>query len=82
MSTDVNQAVVWVKGTFLFQRALKNPTLYKIQGKNENEIAEQLKIGVLRDIKQLHEAGIIESGQDEKTFTPKCMNGKCVPAYR
>ncbi|CAL5874362.1 uncharacterized protein PFLUO_LOCUS8658 [Penicillium psychrofluorescens] len=60
--SDVDSAVKWLAGTFLFIRLRRNPTHYKLkEGANQDDEDEMLRQICEKDIKLLQESGLVES---------------------
>lgn len=59
--SDVDSAVKWLAGTFLFVRLRRNPTHYKLkEGANQDDEDEMLRQICEKDIKLLQEGGLVE----------------------
>ncbi|KAL5355153.1 Sec63 Brl domain-containing protein [Aspergillus floccosus] len=62
--TDVESAIGWLAGTFLFVRLRRNPTHYQLkEGTNRDDEDEMLRQICEKDIKLLQECGLISEGR-------------------
>lgn len=61
--TDVESAVKWLGGTFLFVRLRRNPTHYKLkEGANQEDEDQLLRNICEKDINLLQKLGLVECG--------------------
>lgn len=66
--TDVESAIRWLGGTFLFVRLRRNPTYYKLkEGANRDDEDEMLRQTCEKDIKFLQECGLVSEGRLKST---------------
>ncbi|XP_044158370.1 probable ATP-dependent DNA helicase HFM1 [Bufo gargarizans] len=78
--TDVNIALEWIKSTFLYIRALKNPSHYGFpQGLDQIGIEAKLQELCLRNLNDLSSVGLIRM-DEEINFKPT-ENGKLMALY-
>ncbi|XP_040264677.1 probable ATP-dependent DNA helicase HFM1 [Bufo bufo] len=78
--TDVNIALEWIKSTFLYIRALKNPSHYGFpQGLDKIGIEAKLQELCLRNLNDLSSVGLIRM-DEEINFKPT-ENGKLMALY-
>ncbi|KAJ6050072.1 hypothetical protein N7444_006788 [Penicillium canescens] len=60
--SDIDSAVKWLAGTFLFVRLRRNPTHYKLkEGANQEDENELLRQICAKDIHLLREVGLVEA---------------------
>ena len=60
--TDIESAVRWVAGTFLFVRLRRNPTYYKLkEGANKNDEDEMLRQICEKDIRLLQDCDLVST---------------------
>jgi ATP-dependent DNA helicase HFM1/MER3 len=60
--SDIDSAVKWLAGTFLFVRLRRNPTHYKLkEGANQEDEDELLRQICEKDIHLLREVGLVEA---------------------
>ncbi|KKK13582.1 hypothetical protein AOCH_002749 [Aspergillus ochraceoroseus] len=58
--TDIESAIRWLAGTFLFVRLRRNPTHYQLrEGANQDDEDEMLRQICQKDIKLLQECGLV-----------------------
>ncbi|KAM3915011.1 putative ATP-dependent DNA helicase HFM1 [Leptodactylus fuscus] len=78
--TDVNIALEWIRSTFLYIRALKNPSHYGFpQGLDKIGIEAKLQELCLRNLNDLSSVGLIRM-DEEINFKPT-ENGKLMALY-
>ncbi|XP_053549099.1 probable ATP-dependent DNA helicase HFM1 [Bombina bombina] len=78
--TDVNIALEWIRSTFLYIRALKNPTHYGFQkGLNKTGIEAKLQELCLKNLNDLSSVGLIK--MDEETNFKPTETGKLMALY-
>ncbi|KAL4892692.1 Sec63 Brl domain-containing protein [Aspergillus ambiguus] len=66
--TDVESAIRWLAGTFLFVRLRRNPTHYQLkEGANRDDEDEMLRQICGKDIKLLQEPGLVSEGRLHST---------------
>lgn len=66
--TDMESAIRWLAGTFLFVRLRRNPTYYKLkEGASPHDEDEMLRQICEKDIKLLQETGLVSEGQLRST---------------
>ena len=66
--TDIESAVRWLAGTFLFVRLRRNPTHYKLrEGANQSDEDEMLRQICEKDIKLLQDSNLVQSGSLKST---------------
>ncbi|KAM4023338.1 putative ATP-dependent DNA helicase HFM1 isoform 2-T2 [Anomaloglossus baeobatrachus] len=78
--TDVNIALEWIRSTFLYIRALKNPSHYGFpQGLDKAGIESKLQELCLKNLNDLSSVGLIRM-DEEINFKPT-ENGKLMTSY-
>ncbi|CAI7629740.1 unnamed protein product [Penicillium discolor] len=72
--TDVESAVKWLGGTFLFVRLRRNPTHYKLkEGANQEDEDQLLRNICEKDINLLQKHGLVECGSLSSTQFGEAM---------
>lgn len=72
--TDVESAVRWLAGTFLFVRLTRNPRHYKLkEGASRNDENEMLRQICEKDINMLQECGLVTTEQLRSTHFGDAM---------
>jgi len=67
---NTEQAIDWLKGTFFYRRVRKNPVLYGMQGKKEQQMDSYLLDRCVNSLRELHELGIIELQDNGSSIIP------------